>query len=79
MIRSGRACRACANPSSTDRAKAIETSSPANVMAKAFWIVTLSSAIRIRFAMFTRKYHQRHRWSMRARVVNVGRKRANEA
>ena len=62
----GRACRASVSPSSAERAPtAIETSSPAKVMAKAFWIVTLSSAIRIRFAMVIWKYHLRNRGSMR--------------
>ena len=53
MIRSGCIFCAIASPSSAERALASVTSSaPANVMAKAFWIVTLSSAIKIRLAMF---------------------------
>jgi hypothetical protein len=39
------------SPSSAERAASNPMSSAANVMAKAFWIVTLSSAIRIRFAI----------------------------
>ena len=52
MMRSGWVFWAMASPSSAERALAsVKSSAPANVMAKAFWIVTLSSAIKIRLAM----------------------------
>src|SRR3954464_12373921 len=51
MTRSGRPPRAAEIASSTERALTIEKSIPPKTMAKAFWIVTLSSAIKIRFAI----------------------------
>src|SRR4051812_45165829 len=68
MTRSGCVRCASANPSSAERAPDTVTSSaPANVMAKAFWIVTLSSAIRMRLAIGLQNYHQRRRGSILGR------------
>ena len=51
ITRSVRVCRASVSPSSAERAEVSAKSSPVRVNAKAFWIVTLSSATRIRFPM----------------------------
>src|SRR3954447_8143193 len=68
MIRSGGVRCARASPSSAERAPDTVTSSaPANVIAKAFWIVTLSSAIRMRLAIERQNYHHRRRGSILGR------------
>ncbi len=51
ITRSGRIWRASVSPSSAERAAVTAKSSPTSVIAKAFWIVTLSSAIKMRFPM----------------------------
>src|SRR3954469_25330070 len=68
MTRSGCVRCASASPSSAERAPDTVTSSaPANVIAKAFWIVTLSSAIRMRLAIERQNYHHRRRGSILGR------------
>src|SRR4051812_2637328 len=65
MIRSGWVFFASASPSSAERApETVTSSAPANVMAKALWIVTLSSAIKIRLAIERQNYHQRRKGSI---------------
>src|SRR5262245_18434911 len=51
ITRSGRVWRAKPSPSSADRAIVSAKSSAPNVGPKALWMVRLSSAIRIRFAI----------------------------
>jgi len=48
---SGCSCRVSAKPSSAERAATSVTSSAPKVIAKALWIVALSSAITMRFAI----------------------------
>src|SRR5437763_12053657 len=66
ITRSGGVRCASVSPSSAERATDTVTSSePANVMAKAFWIVTLSSAIRMRLAIERQNYHHHRGGSIR--------------